>query len=106
MAPSLLPTTAFLLSSASALAFASCRQRRPLRSTAVAASSAATSYSPSKVSDPDGPSPAVEADPIPEVDLDSLPEAHYDPNNHPVPHQPWRRGDTDGCHDPISAPWR
>jgi ribosome maturation factor RimP len=31
---------------------------------------------------------------------------HYDPNNHPVKHQPWRRGDTDGCHDPISAPWR
>jgi len=23
-----------------------------------------------------------------------------------VPHQPWRRGDTDGCHDPINAPWR
>lgn len=23
-----------------------------------------------------------------------------------MPHQPWRRGDTDGCHDPISAPWR
>lgn len=23
-----------------------------------------------------------------------------------MPHQPWRRGDTDGCHDPIAAPWR
>lgn len=31
---------------------------------------------------------------------------HYDPHNHPVPHQPWRRGDTDGCHDSITAPWR
>ncbi len=35
-----------------------------------------------------------------------MPEAQYDPDNHPIPHQPWRRGDTDGCHDPITAPWR
>ena len=31
---------------------------------------------------------------------------HYDPNDHPVSHQPWRRGDTDGCHDAITAWWR
>lgn len=47
-----------------------------------------------------------EPDPFPVVDIDTLPEAHYDEDNHPVPHQPWRRGDTDGCHDPINAPWR
>ena len=35
-----------------------------------------------------------------------MPEMHYDPNNHPVAHQPWRRGDTDGCHDAITAGWR
>ena len=45
-------------------------------------------------------------DPFPEIDLETLPEAHYDEENHPIPHQPWRRGDTDGCHDPINAPWR
>jgi ribosome maturation factor RimP len=56
--------------------------------------------------DPDGLTPSREADPIPEVDIETLPEAHYDEDNHPVPHQPWRRGDTDGCHDPINAPWR
>ncbi|KAL7533321.1 hypothetical protein ACHAXR_005172 [Thalassiosira sp. AJA248-18] len=67
---------------------------------------AAPPFSRSTVFDPDGPTPPVTPDPFPEVDLDSLPEAHYDVDNHPVPHQPWRRGDTDGCHDPIAAPWR
>lgn len=65
-----------------------------------------SSYSASTVIDPHGPTPHREPDPFPEIDLDSLPEAHYDEHNHPIPHQPWRRGDTDGCHDPISAPWR
>lgn len=65
-----------------------------------------SSYAASTVVDPDGPTPVQTADPFPEVDLDALPEAHYDESAHPVPHQPWRRGDTDGCHDPIGAPWR
>lgn len=64
------------------------------------------SYRPSTVIDPDGPTPPQTPDPFPEIDLDTLPEAHYDENKHPIPHQPWRRGDTDGCHDPINAPWR
>ncbi|KAL3771343.1 hypothetical protein ACHAW5_007246 [Stephanodiscus triporus] len=63
-------------------------------------------YPASTVSDPHGPTPHLEADPFPEVDIDALPEMHYDESNHPVPHQPWRRGDTDGCHDPLTAPWR
>ena len=63
-------------------------------------------YRPSTVIDPDGPTPKQTPDPFPEIDIDTLPEAHYDENNHPIPHQPWRRGDTDGCHDPINAPWR
>lgn len=67
---------------------------------------ASSSSSSSTVIDPHGPTPHREPDPFPEIDLDSLPEAHYDPDNHPIPHQPWRRGDTDGCHDPINAPWR
>lgn len=35
-----------------------------------------------------------------------MPENHYDENKHPIPHQPWRRGITDGCEDPLSAWWR
>lgn len=66
----------------------------------------ALSATRSVVVDPDGPTPIVEPDPFPTVDIDELPEAQYDPDNHPIPHQPWRRGDTDGCHDPITAPWR
>ncbi len=68
--------------------------------------SSALPAAPSVVVDPDGPTPIIEPDPFPTVDLDELPEAQYDPDNHPIPHQPWRRGDTDGCHDPLTASWR
>lgn len=62
--------------------------------------------SPSKVTDDDGPTP--EATPYePEtISAKDIPELHYDPKAIPIPHQPWRRGDTDGCEDPIDAPWR
>jgi hypothetical protein len=40
------------------------------------------------------------------VDYDSLPEANYDEANIPIPHQPWRRGETAGCEAPIDAEWR
>ena len=55
MAPSLLPTTAFLLSSSAVLAFAPSHHCRPLHR-----ASAATRvlYAPSTVTDPDGPTPA------------------------------------------------
>mmetsp|Transcript_13639 Transcript_13639/g.29559 ORF Transcript_13639/g.29559 Transcript_13639/m.29559 type:complete len:423 (+) Transcript_13639:87-1355(+) len=116
----LAPTTALLLSSLSSsplplLAFAPrCRPLhsnfQPSTSSLLAAARSKTKskspFSPSTVVDPDGPTPVLEPDPFPEIDLDSLPEAHYDEENHPIPHQPWRRGDTDGCHDPINAPWR
>ncbi|KAK1740970.1 hypothetical protein QTG54_008222 [Skeletonema marinoi] len=68
--------------------------------------SAALPATPSVVVDPDGPTPIIEPDPFPTVEVDELPEAQYDPDNHPIPHQPWRRGDTDGCHDPLTASWR
>jgi ribosome maturation factor RimP len=61
---------------------------------------------PSTVSDPSGPTPPEAADPFPVVDIENMPENHYDENNHPIPHQPWRRGVTDGCEDPLSAWWR
>ena len=64
------------------------------------------SFSPSKVIDEDGPTPPEEFSEIESIDERDVPELQYDPNAHPVPHQPWRRGDTDGCHDPIEAPWR
>ena len=61
---------------------------------------------PSTVSDPAGPSPPESADPFPVIDIDTLPGAHYDESAHPIPHQPWRRGVTNGCEDPLSAWWR
>eukprot|EP00984_Skeletonema_dohrnii_P004955 scaffold1751_cov96-Skeletonema_dohrnii-CCMP3373.AAC.1 len=73
---------------------------------ALRSSSAALPATPSVVVDPDGPTPIIEPDPFPTVEVDELPEAQYDPDNHPIPHQPWRRGDTDGCHDPLTASWR
>lgn len=48
----------------------------------------------------------MEEDQMETVKLDDIPELKYDPDNHPIPHQPWRRGITDGCEDPIDAPWR
>lgn len=60
----------------------------------------------SRVTDPAGPSPVVEEGEIEEVNIEDIEEFHYDPNNHPIPHQPWRRGITAGCEDPIDAQWR
>jgi ribosome maturation factor RimP len=40
------------------------------------------------------------------VKLEDIPEFQYDPEGHPIAHQPWRRGETDGCQDPIDAAWR
>ena len=62
--------------------------------------------SPSRVTDPSGPTPDVPDDEPEVISLKDLPELEYDESNHPVPHQPWRRGITDGCDDPIDAPWR
>mmetsp|Transcript_465 Transcript_465/g.1036 ORF Transcript_465/g.1036 Transcript_465/m.1036 type:complete len:406 (+) Transcript_465:114-1331(+) len=107
MTPSFIQTTALLLSSSPLPLLAFTPQCRPLHSqTSLFASRTNAPFSPSTVIDPDGPTPSQEPDPFPEVDLDTQPEGQYDEDNHPVPHQPWRRGDTDGCHDPISAPWR
>lgn len=62
--------------------------------------------SPSKIADDDGPTPTVE-DSEPDVaDPSEFPELSYDKDAIPVAHQPWRRGDTDGCEAPIDAPWR
>ena len=97
MASNTIAATALLLCTSTA--FLPQYSYSSFRSLAIQASS-------SIVTDPDGPTPVVEPDPFPTIDIDELPEAHYDPDNHPIPHQPWRRGDTDGCHDPLSAPWR
>mmetsp|Transcript_31565 Transcript_31565/g.66834 ORF Transcript_31565/g.66834 Transcript_31565/m.66834 type:complete len:455 (-) Transcript_31565:206-1570(-) len=101
------PSSSITSSSASASsASASSTSLFAARTTKKKKGSGGAPYTPSTVSDPDGITPDITPDPFPTVDLDSLPEAHYDEDNHPVPHQPWRRGDTDGCHDPINAPWR
>lgn len=60
----------------------------------------------STVSDPAGPTPTIDDEVMETVRLEDLPETKYDVNNRPVPYQTWRRGTTDGCEDPIDAPWR
>jgi ribosome maturation factor RimP len=60
----------------------------------------------SRVQDEDGPTPAAPDDAPELIDPADIPELHYDKNSHPIPHQPWRRGTTEGCEDPIEAPWR
>ena len=74
--------------------------------TSLSSSTTSSPFSPSKVQDDDGPTPEQVPDEPIEITQDSLPELNYDENAHPVPHQPWRRGNTDGCDDPIEAPWR
>jgi len=61
---------------------------------------------PSKVVDQDGPTPEAPDDKPEIIDPESIPELHYDEDAHPIPHQPWRRGNMEGCEDPIEAPWR
>ena len=60
----------------------------------------------SRVVDEDGPTPEIADDDPLMLDPNDIPELHYDESVHPIPHQPWRRGTTEGCEDPIEAPWR
>lgn len=64
----------------------------------------------SKVSDPAGPTPDIHFDDVDVIDPDTV-EGLKDVRSeeelpHPIPHQPWRRGETAGCEDPIATPWR
>lgn len=65
---------------------------------------------PSKVMDPDGPTPSMDQDDIEEIDPADIAELRdiSDPSElpRPIPHQPWRRGETAGCEAPIAAEWR
>jgi ribosome maturation factor RimP len=61
---------------------------------------------PSKVVDMDGPTPTREFDPPEVIDIADIYGLEYDEANHPIPHQPWRRGQTLGCEDPVDAEWR
>lgn len=67
---------------------------------------AAPLATPSKVIDVDGPTPEAPNDVAEVIDPKDIPELHYNEEHHPIPHQPWRRGSTEGCEDPIEAPWR
>mmetsp|Transcript_3261 Transcript_3261/g.3804 ORF Transcript_3261/g.3804 Transcript_3261/m.3804 type:complete len:515 (-) Transcript_3261:33-1577(-) len=71
-----------------------------------ASATTTVSFSPSKVIDDDEDTPTVEDNEPEEVTEEDIPGLNYDEDAAPIPHQPWRRGDTDGCDDPISAPWR
>ena len=63
-------------------------------------------FAPSRVVDDDEPTPEIEDTELETLEDIDIPELHYDADDVAMPHQPWRRGDTDGCEDPISAPWR
>jgi len=71
-------------------------------------SSSLNKLSPSKVEADDEPTPTREdsEDDFEEADPSILDEGKYDPDHYPVKGQPWRRGETDGIHDPIKVPWR
>jgi ribosome maturation factor RimP len=62
----------------------------------------------SRVADPDGPTPDAGPLEVEELDREPLLEdiMRSEDLPRPIPHQPWRRGDTAGCEAPISAPWR
>ena len=64
----------------------------------------------SVVEDPSGPTPERTSDQPEEIDPEDIPElaeVHRASDlPHPIPHQPWRRGDTAGCEAPIAAEWR
>lgn len=66
----------------------------------------ASTISPSRVQDDDGPTPPEQYIEPEEVDIADIPGFNYDRDTHPISFQPWRRGDTDGCEDPIEAQWR
>jgi ribosome maturation factor RimP len=74
--------------------------------TLYAAKKGSSSPTRSRVSDPTGPTPEVEELEPETIALKDIPELKYDPNAHPIAHQPWRRGETAGCEDPIDAEWR
>ena len=66
---------------------------------------------PSKVQDPDGPTPVPQAQELEMMDPEDIPELQEPMTTHdipaPIPYQStWRKGETDGCHDPISSEWR
>jgi len=62
---------------------------------------------PSRVSDDFGPTPDLIESEIEEVDIpEEFKEDLEELPPGPIPYQPWRRGETDGCEDPITADWR
>ncbi|KAG7364970.1 hypothetical protein IV203_038173 [Nitzschia inconspicua] len=82
------------------------QQHCPRHSCSFSLHSASSRRERSRVSDPSGPSPVVEHVEPDTINLNDIAEAQYDENVHPIPHQPWRRGLTLGCEDPIDAAWR
>ena len=71
---------------------------------------ASSLFARSVVQDPDGPTPVLDTSELDEIDVNDIPELRdiqrQDELPFPVPHQPWRRGDTAGCEAPIAVQWR
>ena len=90
--------------------------KKPKKSTSPVAKAKATkvksqpapsvTFEPSRITNDEEPTPAYSHVEPETVTIEDVPQLQYDEKAIPIPHQPWRRGDTDGCEDPISAPWR
>ena len=65
-----------------------------------------TARSPSKVFDPAGDTASNEPEDFQPVNIEDIPENQYNESAIPIPNQPWRRGETVGCEDPIDSIWR
>jgi ribosome maturation factor RimP len=75
-------------------------------STSTSTSSSTLYATASKITDDEGPTPETFPDEPDLVNPSDVPGMFYEEDAVPIPHQPWRRGDTDGCQDPIDIPWR
>ena len=100
-----LAATILTASTTTTLAFVSSASRRAFHTTAL---SAASPPKPSKVVDIDEPTPERPPfDPAIVQTSDVEDMMAYDESNHAgIDHQPWRRGELNGCGDPVDAQWR
>ena len=96
---------ATILTASTTTAFVPSINRRAFHITALSATSPPK---PSKVVDIDEPTPESPPFDPPIVETSDVEDMMaYDESNHAgIDHQPWRRGELNGCGDPVDAQWR
>lgn len=60
----------------------------------------------SHVTDPAGPSQTLEDEDVEMLNVDDIRELNFGSAQSILSYQPWRRGETAGCEDPIDVEWR